>query len=75
MTRNKWHRTVLNGEIAPVRRESDTERLAYGAGFERLNRAWVIIPGASLIAPLRYRPHSQKIVWRRPQQIDTGLSG
>jgi hypothetical protein len=60
MTRNKWRRTDLNGEIAPDWRESDTKRLAYGAGFERLNQAWVIIPDASLIDPLRDRPHAQK---------------
>jgi hypothetical protein len=75
MTRNKWHRTDLNGEIAPDWRKSDIKRLAYGAGLERLNLAWVIIPGASLIDARRDWLHAQKIVWRGPQKLDTGLPG
>ncbi len=73
MTRNKWRTDY--GEIAPDWRESDIKHLAFGAGFERLNQAWVIIPDASLIDPLRYRLHAQKDIRRGPQELDTGLSG
>jgi len=40
-----------------------------------LCQARVIVSPARDIDALRDRPHAQKVIWRGPQQLDTGLSG
>jgi hypothetical protein len=53
------------------------EHLALGNGlvFDGLNQTRVIVSPARHIDPFRDRPHAQKVIRRRPQQLDAALSG
>jgi hypothetical protein len=49
--------------------------VAFAFYLDGLNQARVIIPGASLIDPLRDRPQALKIIWRGQQEFCTDLPG